>query len=579
MIEENRFWRNKDLREHVAVLDETIQPTLILKDGRYLNVYTKKWTNAHIWIYKDRIIYVGKNLPKDTTDVEMVDCVGQYIVPGYIEPHAHPFLLYNPEELAHHAAHYGTTTLINDNLTLINLKDKKKALSLLDYFEALPVSMFWWGRYDAQTSLHVEGDQIEKEDLLKWLSHPSIVLGGELTSSAHLLDGDDRLLYWIQETKKLKKPIEGNLINASEEMLMKMKLLGVTSDHEAKTGQQAYERIEQGYHVTLRESSLYPHMAEILSELEKTGLDYFDNISFTTDASAPHTLKGGLINQCIQIAIDQGIPPIEAYRMGSYNTAKHYGLDDVFGSIAPGKIAHLNILYDAHDPTPLSVIAKGEWIVRDGVLNQFKEQMNWPMFAMEPITYDWDVTADDLQFSIPIGLEVVDDITLKAYPVPTDITADLLPEDSNDAFLLVINRQGSWRVNTVIRNFTSVGGLATSISTNGNVVIIGKNKQDMLRAWKRMKAIGGGIVLSHAGEIIYELNLQLNGTMFVGGMEQLIEKEAKLNELLKSFGYQKEHPIFNLIFLSATHLPYVRITEQGIYDVLKRKTIVPANMR
>src|SRR5699024_483751 len=116
-------------------------------------------------------------------------------------------------------------------------------------------------------------------------------------------------------------------------------------------------------------------------------------------------------------------------------------------------------------------------------------------------------------------------------------------------------------------------------STTGDIAFIGKEKSDILLAGKRLKEIGGGIVLVNQGEVIYELKLALNGTMFIGGMKELIEKEKELNAILADYGYKYENPVFYLLFLSATHLSYIRITQQGIYDVKKREPIVPANMR
>src|SRR5699024_735513 len=102
-----------------------------------------------------------------------------------------------------------------------------------------------------------------------------------------------------------------------------------------------------------------------------------------------------------------------------------------------------------------------------------------------------------------------------------DITAKKLPVDNFDAFLLMIDREGKWRVNTVIHGFTkSLGGLASSYSLTGDIILIGKNQPDMVLAWERLKELGGGIVLAHDGEIIYELPLKLKGMMFDGGMEE-----------------------------------------------------------
>src|SRR5699024_11499261 len=68
-------------------------------------------------------------------------------------------------------------------------------------------------------------------------------------------------------------------------------------------------------------------------------LPIFDRFTFTTDGSTPSFYENGLINVCIEIAIENGIPIEEAYKMASYNVAKHFRLDEDLGSIAPGKIA------------------------------------------------------------------------------------------------------------------------------------------------------------------------------------------------------------------------------------------------
>src|SRR5699024_12431783 len=101
MLEQGQFWRNKDLRTHVAIIDGKVAPTIVLQNGTYVNVFTNEWATANIWIYKERIVYVGEEMPQRTEGTEIVDCTGQHIVPGYIEPHAHPNQLYNPESLAY----------------------------------------------------------------------------------------------------------------------------------------------------------------------------------------------------------------------------------------------------------------------------------------------------------------------------------------------------------------------------------------------------------------------------------------------------------------------------------------------
>ncbi|SFB15207.1 Adenine deaminase [Lentibacillus halodurans] len=577
---ESLYWRNRELRKHVAVIDGVDEPTIVLKNSTYLNTYTKQWLRANIWIFKDRIVYVGDKLPENSSSAEIVDCDGLSLVPGYIEPHAHPFQLYNPELLAMHGARFGTTAFINDNLMWNFLLDRKKAFTLLEAFNQLPVSMYWWARFDSQTALQQREEFFTTDKVLSWLEHPSVIQGGELTAWPRLLDGDDRLLYWIQEANRLGKPVEGHLPGASEKTLTKMKLLGVTAEHEAMTGQEVIKRLQLGYQTGLRYSSIRPDLPVLLEELMAEGLQAFDHVTMTTDGSTPAFYENGIMNICIEMAIEKGVPLADAYRMATHNAAKHYGLIDELGCIAPGRIANINILQKKENPHPISVLAKGEWIIKNHQEQNIPPQINWGKYDIEPLTFDWDLDLEDLQFSVPIGLHMINDVIIQPYAIKTDVTLNVIPPDTDDAFLMLMDRQGKWRVNTAIKGFTNqLGALASSYSTTGDLVFIGKSKQDIMLAWKRLKELGGGIVLVNEGDILFELPLKLGGSMFAGSMAELMESERYLKKLLQDFGYPFNDPIYSILFLSSTHLPYIRITQQGIVDVKKREVLFPATMR
>src|SRR5690625_6076763 len=113
MLEQGQFWRNKLLRDHVAVVEDKIAPSIVFVNSVYLNVHTRQWLNANIWIYKDRIVYVGQRMRKKIEQTEIIDCTGQYLVAGNIELHQHPLQLYNTVKLAYNTANYDTTKLIN----------------------------------------------------------------------------------------------------------------------------------------------------------------------------------------------------------------------------------------------------------------------------------------------------------------------------------------------------------------------------------------------------------------------------------------------------------------------------------
>ncbi|EEL81548.1 adenine deaminase [Bacillus cereus AH1271] len=382
---ENQFrWSNTQLREHVEVIDGKRSPHILLKNATYLNSYMREWVQANIWVYDDRIIYVGEKLPAQLHECEVIDCDGKYVVPSYIEPHAHPYQLYNPETLANYAMQFGTTTFINDNLTLFFTLQREEAFRLLDEFEKIPASMYWWCRFDGQTELQNGESLFNREEIIEWLKHKAVLQGGELTAWPKLLHGDDEMLHWVQETKRLHKKVEGHFPGASETTLAKLKLLGTDCDHEAMTGQEAFTRLMQGYTVSLRNSSIRPDLEVLLKELLELGVKQFDRFILTTDGSHPSFYENGMTNVMISTAIKQGVPIIDAYHMASYNIARYYNMEHLHGSIATGRIANINILESKENPVPISVIAKGKWGKRDGVNKNESVQIDWSKFKVTP---------------------------------------------------------------------------------------------------------------------------------------------------------------------------------------------------
>ncbi|MBM7650180.1 adenine deaminase [Bacillus ectoiniformans] len=581
MLEQRYRWKNRQLRKHVAVVNGEASPTLVLTNARVLHSVLKQWLTANIWIHEDRIIYIGDELPQRSGSYEIYNCQGKTIVPGYIEPHVHPFQLYNPQTFAEYAGKTGTTTFINDNLMLFLLLEEKKAFSLLETLRELPVSMYWWCRFDPQTEMANEEEVFSHAAVKSWMEHESVIQGGELTGWPKLLAGDDMMLHWIQETKRLRKRIEGHFPGASENTLIKMALLGADSDHEAMSGKDIYKRLMQGYMVSLRHSSIRPDLELLLKEMKDMNIDQYDMMMFTTDGACPSFYENGILDWMIAKAIEYGIPPMDAYHMASYNVAKYYRMEHLHGMIAPGRVANLNVLEDEWHPTPVAVLSEGKWLKReDGSTGDSFPSIDWKEYGFGPLVMDWELTEDDLQFSMPFGIEMVNNVITKPYSLEKDVSGEELYTSGDENFLVMLDRQGKWRVNTTIKGFaTDVQGFASSFSSTGDIILIGKCKREMERAFNRMKEIGGGMVLSENEEIIHEIPLCLSGMMSDKPVENLIDEEIKLKSLLTERGYDFEDPIYTLLFLSSTHLPYIRITSYGMYDVMKKTVLFPTIMR
>lgn len=320
----------------------------------------------------------------------------------------------------------------------------------------------------------------------------------------------------------------------------------------------------------MRQSSIRPDLRKILRELHEDGFHHYDHMFYTTDGATPNFYKEGMTNKLIEIAIEEGVPLIDAYNMASFNIAKYYHMEDILGVVAPGRYATLNILNSPNEPNPETVLAKGRLIKSGGVnMNAFSVP-DWQKGGLVPLNLSYDLTMDDLQFSMPLGLKMRNSVIMEPYTIEIDNSVNQLSFDHDESYLSLFDKYGKWRVNTMLKGFaTRVQGFVSSYSTTGDIIAVGKNKEDMLLAFKRMKEIGGGIVLAENGKILHEIPLHLSGGASNEMYEKVLEREKTLKELLFERGYTFDDPIYTLLFLQSTHLPYIRVTPKGIFDVMK----------
>jgi adenine deaminase len=569
------MWKQTEINDQLHIIDGKIAPNIIITNAEYLHSIYKKWVTGNIWIAGDRIVYAGKEMPAMTEGAEIVDAAGKKIVPGYIEPHVHPFQLYNPWTFADYAARLGTTTFISDNLILFMSLKNETSFALLDKLNEFPFSFYWWARFDSQTILQNEMELFNLESIKEWIERPDVLLGGEMTGWPRLMGGEQNMVASVSAAKAGGKKIEGHFPGASERTLARMRLLGTDGDHEAMTVEEVEARLLHGYGVTLRHSSIRPDLPHLLKDIVDRELNVFDHLMMTTDGSTPSFHIDGVMDKCIRVALEAGVPTIDAYLMASYNVARYYDMTDLHGVIATGRYATLNFLEDEFNPVPTDVLSKGKWLKRENESTELFPAIDCSF--VEEFAPDFDLNDLDFTFENQVGIEMVNDVITKPYNVTVDTTGKTLAEGHDESFLMLIDRNGKWHVNTLIKGFaTSIQGFASSYSNTGDIILIGKNKKEMHNAFKEIKRIGGGMVLAENGRIVATLPLPIGGGLSAEPVHILIGQELELKKALADRGYTKGDAVYTFLFLQSTHLPYIRITQMGLYDVMKKEVIVPA---
>jgi adenine deaminase len=548
---------------------------LYVRGGTLLNVYTGELYPANVATRGERIAYVGVRDEMVGARTRVVDASGRVLVPGYIDPHVHPATLTGPAALARFVLPRGTTAVVADSLQFWELGGLQAFQTVADALIPAPLRFYWMVRPHAQSRSPGEWRRFGVATLAKALAHPRALAVGEVTRWPDAWRGDPELLRRLGLARGGR--VEGHTAGASGEKIAAIAAAGFTSDHEPITAQEVLERARQGIAVMLRESSLRPDLSGLLDAL-KTAPALASRLMLTNDGSMPSFLRThGFIDHLIRVALERGVTPIDAYRMATLNPATYYGLEADLGGIAPGRYADLCLLDDLTEPRPSTVIARGKVVAADGRLVARVAEPPWTRVFRSPrarLTVGWRARPDD--FELPHRA---------AYPVIQLVSAVISrleerPLQAGDLQAALLDRAGRWVAPGVVAGFAErLDGFAASVSTDFNILALGRRPQAMARAVNRLLDLHGGIVLVDGERVVYEMALPVGGIMTGASVEDAAVSEDELRRHLAERGYAHHEPLYSLFFMAADFLPTVRLSPRGVWDVKRSRVLLPSRRR
>ena len=558
---------------------------ILLKGGTILNVYSGELLKMNIAIKGERIWYVGPSSDVVSGGTQVLDVGNKILVPGYIDPHFHPWFTYNPISFGEEACRLGTTTIFCDNLIFYMLMGVRLFEDFMDALSKMPIKFFWFCRAVPQTSMAEEDELFSVKNLERLLKNPLVQSLGEITRWPEILRDSPKILEMIRLTKRLKKRVDGHTAGAKYEQLSILSRAGVESCHESISSKEALERLRLGFYVLLRESSLRQDLSDLLRIVTENRVS-MDRIMLTSDASSPLFYEEyGATNHVLKIAMNEGIDPITAYRMVTINPAVYFGMDHEIGGIAPGRYADILALKDLAHPTPDLVISKGRIIAENSDLIESFPWEGWEAFFPAASFSGRNWSAKDHHFHIASReksktfptIKLINPVITRIEWVDFIIKDGLLDLDEREGFcfLSLINRDGKWVTNGVIQGFGNVEGLAFTFNTAAEILAIGRVPEAMSAAVNRVLDMRGGIIVIEDGRIAYEFPLTLGGMMSDLPMGQLAQKDRELRQVLSKRGYPYHDPLYTFIFLPNDFLPDARINYQGVVDIRKHEVLWP----
>jgi adenine deaminase len=311
----------------------------------------------------------------------------------------------------------------------------------------------------------------------------------------------------------------------------------------------------------------------------------------TTDGSSPaFQLESGMTDHLVRTAIEEGIDPVEAYRMVTLNPATYFGLEDRLGGIAPGRDADILVLGDLRNPTPELVLSKGRIVAEKSALLSPFPVPDWKRFSSAP-DQEFKVRATKDFFDIPVKgirdgqtlsfpvIRLISTVITRIERVEFPIRRGLLDLSARDGLCRVaaLDRRGTWIANGILDGYADrIEGIASTFNTALQILAIGQNPIAMALAVNRVVRIGGGIAAVEQGKVVFEMPLPIGGMMSEKSLKEVAVIEGALKEFLSDRGYPFHDPLYTFIFLPNDFLPEVRINRMGVVDIKKNEVLWPA---
>ncbi len=508
---------------------------LIIRGATVLNVFTAQWEeNQDIVIAGERIAWVGAASTWPGTATEIVSAKGLWAVPGFGESHKHIESTYlTPEYEAALVIPFGNTWTVEDSHEVSNVVGMQNVSYWLKAEDAgSPLKIFpSIGSATPPTVYESGGGYYAYDEMAKFLDQDHRVISlGEVMDWPAVSNlnapGHQRIWEMMQATWDKRGVVEGHgsgLVKPDE--INAFAAAGLSSDHESKLPDEGWEKLRRGVFMEIRVDTarvLFPYLKE-------KGLKDWTNVSVTTDdRDVQATLQLGSMDYNIRTAIESGVPTNIAYQLGSYNTARHFNIDHLVGSIAPGRYADVVLLSNPDKVAIDSVYANGKLAAKGRNYLLKIPKIDYPAWATNTINIGRAIKPDDFVIkALPGRTEMNVAILEPFYFEPALQTMSLPVKDgvlsANPAAgiikaAMVDRYHGTAATSKMfwknVGPVTPKSALASSQSHDlHNIWVIGNDDTAMATAVNAVAGLGGGWALVSNGKVIATVKLEIAGLM------------------------------------------------------------------
>ncbi|MFT8320927.1 MAG: adenine deaminase C-terminal domain-containing protein [Bacillus sp. (in: firmicutes)] len=560
---------------------------MLVIDAFVYNSYYKKFIKGNTAIKNGKFFYVGNRGLETFEAKEVIDGSGKYMIPGLIDIHLHiESTMVTPATFSFGLIKNGVTTIVPEPHEMANVfgiagvKEMVKASKncIVDMFYAIPSSV-------PATSMETTGGAIEIQDIDELMETEQIKCLGEIMNYYDVITDPQCKTNKILSHIRKNYPeliIEGHVPKLLDLELQTLIFAGVNSDHTHQSVEGMQERIAAGMFLEIQEKSM---TKEVIDYLKEHQVD--EHFCFVTDDVMADSLQNrGHLNVLLKKAIKMGMTPEKAIYACTYTAAQRMRMYDR-GAIASGKVADFLLVSDLANFEIEKVYKKGMQVYDcSEVCNQPSISRQFPEQFYQSVKLN-ELTEDD--FTIRL-VETEGKVNGRIIHVKNGSTfteekqgnfavkeGQLQWEDSSSCLIKTFERygkNGNSAFGLISGDIIKRGAVATTYShDNHNLLVVGKNKKDMVKAANEVIKQQGGICCVEDGEVLSMVPLPVGGILSEEPLDIISKQVEELTTSLRSLGYEHYNIIMSLSTLSLPVSPALKITDYGLINVNEGRVV------
>lgn len=533
--------------------------TILKLSGKIVDVVNSRIFKGTITVDNGVIV----NIIEDDNDID------QIIMPGLVDSHVHiESSLLVPTEFARLVVPHGTVASVSDPHEIANILGIKGVQYMIEEGVKVPFKFFFSAPSCVPaTVFETSGCTLDAAAVDELLSKEEIKYLGEMMNYPGVVYDDEEVMKKIESAKRHGKPIDGHAPLLSGDELKKYVNAGISTDHECSTLQEALDKAALGMIIQVREGSAANNFNALIPLIEH----YPENVMFCTDDAHPHELINTHINGLVKRAIALGYNELDVIKAATLTPVRHYNLE--VGLLQVNDPADMIVVDNLTDFNVINTYINGELVAANGralLKPVVIETIN--NFQTEHVCPDDFKVLDKGKDVRMIGVIKGELITEMIIDRPKSLDGYLECDIERDILKIAVISRYEKKKLTVgfVKNFgLKKGALASSVAHDShNIVVIGCSDREMTEAVNMIiDSKGGFSVYSEEEQMM--LSLPVAGLMTDEDAHKVANEYVKIRDLSIKLGSQLSDPFMTMGFMPLLVIPFMKISDKGIFDCQK----------